>query len=50
MDTHHRWMEVVIGATPAGVPAANLPSGLAAGDLPLGLQTIVPSQSEFVLL
>jgi amidase len=50
MDTYHRWMEVVIGATLAGVPAASLPSGLTAEGLPLGLQVIAPPRSEFALL
>ncbi|MBE3032820.1 MAG: amidase, partial [Actinobacteria bacterium] len=50
MDTYHRWMEVVIGATLAGVPAASLPSGLTADGLPLGLQVIAPPRSEFALL
>lgn len=45
MDTYHRWMEVVIGATLAGVPAASLPSGLTADGLPLGLQVIAPPRS-----
>lgn len=50
MDTYHRWMEVVIGATLAGVPAASLPSGFTADGLPLGLQVMAPPRSEFALL
>lgn len=50
MDTYHRWMEVVIGATLAGVPAASLPSGFTASGLPLGLQVIAPPRSDFALL
>ncbi|MDE2204889.1 MAG: amidase, partial [Burkholderiaceae bacterium] len=50
MDTYHRWMEVVIGPTLAGVPAASLPSGFTADGLPLGLQVIAPPRSEFALL
>lgn len=50
MDTYHRWMEVVIGATLAGVPAASLPSGFTANGLPLGLQVIAPPRSDFALL
>jgi amidase len=50
MDTYHRWMEVVIGATLAGVPAASLPSGFTADGLPLGLQVMAPPRSEFGLL
>ena len=50
MDTYHRWMEVVIGATLAGVPAASLPSGFTADGLPLGLQVIAPPRADFALL
>ena len=50
MDTYHRWMEVVIGPTLAGVPAASLPSGFTADGLPLGLQVIAPPRSDFALL
>jgi amidase len=50
MDTYHRWMEVVIGASLAGVPAASLPSGFTADGLPLGLQVIAPPRSDFALL
>ncbi|KHK58257.1 amidase [Ralstonia sp. A12] len=50
MDTYHRWMEVVIGPTLAGVPAASLPSGFTANGLPLGLQVIAPPRADFALL
>ena len=50
MDTYHRWMEVVIGPTLAGVPAASLPSGFTADGLPLGLQVIAPPRADYALL
>lgn len=41
MDTYHRWMEVTIYATFAGLPALAMPAGFdAAGRLPMGLQLI----------
>jgi amidase len=40
MDTYHRWMEVVIYATLAGLPAISVPCGFSAGGLPMGMQLI----------
>ena len=40
MDTYHRWMEVVIGPTLAGLPAAAMPAGFGEGGLPAGIQII----------
>jgi amidase len=40
MDTYHRWMEVVIGPTLAGLPAAAMPAGFGANGLPAGIQII----------
>ena len=40
MDTYHRWMEVVIGPTLAGLPAVNLPAGFDARGRPMGVQFI----------
>jgi amidase len=41
MDTYHRWMEVTLYATFAGLPAVSVPAGFdAAGRLPMGLQLI----------
>jgi len=36
MDTYHRWMEVVIGGTLAGLPVVNLPVGFDARGRPMG--------------
>ena len=38
MDTYHRWMEVVIGGTLAGLPVANLPAGFDPQGRPMGMQ------------
>jgi len=40
MDTYHRWMEVTIHATFAGLPCACVPAGLGAEGLPMGIQLI----------
>lgn len=40
MDTYHRWMEVVIPASLAGLPALALPAGFGPTGLPMGLQLI----------
>jgi len=38
MDTYHRWMEVVIGGTLAGLPVVNLPAGFDQAGRPMGMQ------------
>ncbi|PCJ22389.1 MAG: amidase [SAR86 cluster bacterium] len=38
MDTYHRWMEVVIGGTLAGLPVVNVPVGFDAQGRPMGMQ------------
>ena len=40
MDTYHRWMEVTIYATLAGLPCVCVPAGFGSGGLPMGLQLI----------
>ena len=50
MDTYHRWMEVVIYATFAGLPCISVPAGFSAGGLPMGLQLIGKPQGELALL
>lgn len=40
MDTYHRWMEIVVPATMAGLPALGAPAGFAKNGLPAGLQII----------
>ena len=46
MDTYHRWMEVVIYATFAGLPCISVPAGFNDGGLPLGLQLIGRPQDD----
>ena len=38
MDTYHRWMEVVIGGSLAGLPIVNVPAGFDARGRPMGMQ------------
>ena len=50
MDTYHRWMEVVIGGTLAGVPTISVPAGFSPGGLPMGLQILGPAQKDLAVL
>ncbi len=50
MDTYHRWMEVVIYATLAGLPAMSVPVGFNAGGLPMGMQLIGPPLGDLAVL
>ena len=50
MDTYHRWMEVVIIATFAGLPCISVPAGFNAGGLPMGLQLIGKPRGDLELL
>lgn len=51
MDTYHRWMEVTLYASFAGLPAVSVPAGFdAAARLPMGLQLIGPPQADAALL
>ncbi|WP_300550905.1 amidase [Roseovarius sp.] len=40
MDTYHRWMEVVVPASLAGLPAVAVPAGFGEAGLPMGIQLI----------
>jgi amidase len=40
MDTYHRWMEVVIYATLAGLPCISVPVGFSPTGVPIGMQII----------
>ena len=50
MDTYHRWMEVVIGPSLAGLPAMNVPVGFNAQGMPMGMQIIGPAQADLAVL
>jgi amidase len=51
MDTYHRWMEVTLYATFAGLPAISVPAGFdTAGRLPAGLQLIGGAHGDAALL
>ena len=50
MDSYHRWMEVVIYATFAGLPCISVPAGFSAAGLPMGLQLIGRPQGDLELL
>ena len=50
MDTYHRWMEVTIYATFAGLPAVAVPAGFGAEGLPMGLQLIGRPRADLDVL
>ena len=51
MDTYHRWMEVTLYATLAGLPAISLPAGFhARRGWPMGLQLIAAHSADALLL
>ena len=50
MDTYHRWMQAVVPATMAGLPALAAPAGFGPAGLPAGLQIIGPAQSDLQVL
>jgi amidase len=50
MDAYHRWMEVVILPTLAGLPCISLPVGFNAAGLPMGMQLIGKPRGDLALL
>ena len=50
MDTYHRWMEVVVLATFAGLPAVSVPAGFSREGWPMGVQLIGPPRGDLALL
>jgi amidase len=51
MDTYHRWMEVTLYATFAGLPAISVPAGFdPTGRWPMGLQLIGRPLGDAALL
>lgn len=50
MDTYHRWMEVVVPAALAGLPALSVPAGFSNEGWPIGLQIIGPPRADRAVL
>ncbi|SOY68006.1 amidase [Cupriavidus taiwanensis] len=50
VDTYHRWMQAVVPATMAGLPALAAPAGFGPQGLPAGLQLIGPAQADAAVL
>jgi amidase len=50
MDTYHRWMEVSMYATFAGLPAISVPVGFDGRGLPMGMQLIGPPRADVDVL
>lgn len=50
MDTYHRWMEVVIYATLAGLPTLAVPAGFGPQGLPIGLQILGRPRADRAVL
>jgi len=50
MDTYHRWMEVTIYATFAGLPCISIPVGFGAAGLPMGMQLIGKPRGDLAVL
>ena len=50
MDSYHRWMEVVVPASLAGVPALAIPVGFGDAGLPMGMQLFAAAGQDRALL
>lgn len=50
MDTYHRWMEVVVPVSLAGLPSLSLPAGFGAAGLPTGVQIFGPAGADAAIL
>lgn len=51
MDSYHRWMEVTLPVTMAGLPALSVPAGFGgAHKLPMGMQIIGPTYADLAVL
>jgi amidase len=46
MDTYHRWMEVTIGGTLAGLPVVSVPAGFDGDGRAMGIQFIGPMGAD----
>jgi amidase len=50
MDTYHRWMEVTLYATFAGLPCISVPVAFGLNGLPMGMQLIGPPRADAAVL
>ena len=50
MDTYHRWMEVVVPVSLAGLPSLCLPAGFGPAGLPTGVQLFGPTGADAKVL
>lgn len=50
MSSYHRWMEVVLAATMAGLPAVSVPVGFNRQGLPMGMQIIGRPRADLAVL
>lgn len=51
MDSYHRWMEVTLPVTMAGLPALSVPAGFGGPHkLPMGMQIIGPMHADLAVL
>ncbi|MEI4473041.1 amidase [Frigidibacter sp. MR17.24] len=50
MDTYHRWMEVVVPVSLAGLPALSVPVGFGPQGLPMGMQIAGPHGGDLGVL
>jgi amidase len=50
MDTYHRWMEVVVPVTLAGLPCVTVPAGFSPNGLPIGIQLAARRGNDAQLL
>ena len=50
MDTYHRWMEVTIYATLAGLPCISVPVGFNPTGLPMGMQLMGRPRQDLTVL
>lgn len=49
-DTYHRWMEIVVPVSLAGLPCLSVPVGFGASGLPMGMQLAGPTGADAAVL
>ncbi|WCR11841.1 amidase [Paracoccus stylophorae] len=49
-DTYHRWMEIVVPVSLAGLPCLSVPVGFGGNDLPMGMQLAGSTGSDAAIL